>query len=494
MKSRADKLRWLENVATASHNPYSVHISISSPVSFHSIRVCPSTATSSCAAVSACSPSSCSSFVPSSRCFGPDGRRIKQARVGIKEFDVLASHCVLPLPAVNENQCSLPGRKRLISCGVGHREVEGKEDGNRIDLEAEIYDFMEKSGKPRHFPSKNDLIEAGRWDLVEAISSHGGWLAYGWDLDGEGEEPQTDCSRLPLHEANLGVDDEGLEFSLGCFNGRVHEHEKSSSSSTSSSGAPLESEDGEGGVDGILKRLEKERFLSYSDTSIGSKSKNSCRMPSKGDDPNHSVKDFLGNTKANGVKNFLSVIHHKSFTYSSGNATKGLDSSTGLSQYHTKSHLLLLESELSSVLGALRSRDDTILPLNVLNSKRTSVKEMHTLADLQEFVETEIMNTREKLRSTKAKISVLEGRMALQIIRLLRRSRGGLKQLKEQRVSSEQLTWRGQTQLQKFCWLGLLMAGAVRFGPFDVCPGLSKNGEIKRGGLLSTPEVIPWTV
>ena len=33
------------------------------------------------------------------------------------------------------------------------------------------------------FPSKKQLVDAGRMDLVEAILKEGGWLALGWDFD-----------------------------------------------------------------------------------------------------------------------------------------------------------------------------------------------------------------------------------------------------------------------------------------------------------------------
>lgn len=41
---------------------------------------------------------------------------------------------------------------------------------------------------------------------------------------------------------------------------------------------------------------------------------------------------------------------------------------------------------------------------------------MHKLSDALEFQETEIMKTRDKLRSTRAKLAVMEGKMALEIM------------------------------------------------------------------------------
>lgn len=50
-------------------------------------------------------------------------------------------------------------------------------------LEAEILEFMKNSHKPEAFPSKKELTDAGRVDLVDAIWKRGGWRSLGWDLE-----------------------------------------------------------------------------------------------------------------------------------------------------------------------------------------------------------------------------------------------------------------------------------------------------------------------
>lgn len=62
-------------------------------------------------------------------------------------------------------------------------------DGSEGDfeLEADILEFMEKSSNPGLFPSRNQLVEAGRLDLVEAIKKRGGWFSLGWDSDEDNE-------------------------------------------------------------------------------------------------------------------------------------------------------------------------------------------------------------------------------------------------------------------------------------------------------------------
>jgi len=57
-----------------------------------------------------------------------------------------------------------------------------------VNLEAEILEFMKNSKNPELFPTKKELVDCGRMDLVDAIIKKGGWLAYGWDLDEEAEE------------------------------------------------------------------------------------------------------------------------------------------------------------------------------------------------------------------------------------------------------------------------------------------------------------------
>lgn len=57
-------------------------------------------------------------------------------------------------------------------------------------LESEILEFMKKSEKPGVFPSKEELVNAGRMDLVEAIVKEGGWLSMGWDLGNHQNDEQ----------------------------------------------------------------------------------------------------------------------------------------------------------------------------------------------------------------------------------------------------------------------------------------------------------------
>ena len=48
-----------------------------------------------------------------------------------------------------------------------------------FSLEAEILEFMNCSKNPKAFPTKRQLIDSGRLDLVDAIIKKGGWLTLG---------------------------------------------------------------------------------------------------------------------------------------------------------------------------------------------------------------------------------------------------------------------------------------------------------------------------
>ncbi|KAL2632408.1 hypothetical protein R1flu_017094 [Riccia fluitans] len=65
------------------------------------------------------------------------------------------------------------------------RKLEGS-GGVNVDLELEILAFMLQSGKSDSFPTREELIKAGRQELVEAIVAEGGWLASGWEKKAKG--------------------------------------------------------------------------------------------------------------------------------------------------------------------------------------------------------------------------------------------------------------------------------------------------------------------
>ncbi|GAV86463.1 hypothetical protein CFOL_v3_29893 [Cephalotus follicularis] len=159
-------------------------------------------------------------------------------------------------------------------CGCKNRDWDGE-----FDLEAEILEFMRESEKPDLFPSKKDLVDGGRMDLVEAIVRHGGWLAFGWDLEEEEEEEEEekegrfggngfdvknwDLKMIEEECINRADESSSLE-DRERRNCGVLSFSDNSSGSASSSGRSLETaNDDDSGIEGILSRLEKERNMNF---------------------------------------------------------------------------------------------------------------------------------------------------------------------------------------------------------------------------------------
>ncbi|KAK6922079.1 AMP-activated protein kinase, glycogen-binding domain [Dillenia turbinata] len=92
---------------------------------------------------------------------------------------------------------------------------------------------------------------------------------------------------------------------------------------------------------------------------------------------------------------------------------KELDSSCKeINSTEIRTRLKHLESELSSALHELRSQTDEV----VSPKGPQSSEDLQKLSDAWEFQENEIMHAGDKLRSTRARLAVLEGKMALAII------------------------------------------------------------------------------
>lgn len=147
-----------------------------------------------------------------------------------------------------ENRCSLARfyrfekvrgyDKGLFSGFYGFVRRCGNWDGEGdSELEAEILEFMKNSEKPEAFPSKKELVDAGRMDLVDAIRKRGGWLSLGWDLDEENDTSDSGSLEAIEHdsfqESNAGASEEMLD------SGVVYSFSEDSSHSASSSGKSL---------------------------------------------------------------------------------------------------------------------------------------------------------------------------------------------------------------------------------------------------------------
>uniref|UniRef100_A0A2P2KKM6 Uncharacterized protein MANES_01G191800 n=1 Tax=Rhizophora mucronata TaxID=61149 RepID=A0A2P2KKM6_RHIMU len=353
----------------------------------------------------------------------------------------------------------------------------GRESGGELALEAEILEFMENSDAPEAFPSKKQLIDAGRLDLVVRILKQGGWLAFGWgsndDDNDENHENEVVC-----HDSVEGNDELISQDSLS----RVD-----SCSSASSSGRSMETRTGnDSGIEGILNRLDKERNMNFgfglrkraNGTLVQSNElkcdwladtpKNATAAGLKMNrrsgslNPNNivvnNVQDMLGHASAlssiNGLKNSLKpdmwrtwsnqragnsdmkfeadeiasyatrigynmddsgdeILEVQETSGPSLSRSKEKSSPEGTNCNDIRSRLQHLEAELSSVLKTLKSnRGDGA----TLSLQENSIDNLLNLSDAWEFQENEIMIAQDKLRSIRAKLAVLEGKMTLAII------------------------------------------------------------------------------
>ncbi|KAA8533024.1 hypothetical protein F0562_032859 [Nyssa sinensis] len=362
-------------------------------------------------------------------------------------------------------------------------------------LEAEILEFMKKSEKPDVFPTKKDLVEAGRMDLVEAIVKKGGWLSLGWDLDDENEEEKAKANGITVRECDNGV-------VAGDYSGESHgivenywENESlkgpdvrssgfasvssDSSQSTSSSGRSLEIEAEEDtGIGGILSRLEKQRNLSFG-ISLG-KNGYITRMRKNGKDglqyetstdadsadletssrlTSGRPDKYMCNNSVGKISHDRTVPEFDGLKYSfkpemwrtwsvqragisdtefepaeisfnenmSGErdaskdetlavtegAFKPLDRQKQINHNQIRTRLQDMELELSSALHLLRSKSEEFVSQE---GHKSFSNNFQKLSDACEFQENELMNAKDRLRSIRAKLAVLEGKMALSII------------------------------------------------------------------------------
>lgn len=91
-------------------------------------------------------------------------------------------HPHFPIVPIRRHFCS-----SLRRTGHGRISAQNKENApsDYLQLEMEVFQFMESSGQLDVFPSKKDLINAGRYDLANSIEKQGGWLAVGFEDEAE---------------------------------------------------------------------------------------------------------------------------------------------------------------------------------------------------------------------------------------------------------------------------------------------------------------------
>ncbi|KAF6164339.1 hypothetical protein GIB67_029222 [Kingdonia uniflora] len=374
------------------------------------------------------------------------------------------------------------------------------------DLEGELLEFMENSKNPDSFPTKKDLVEAGRVDLVEAILEKGDWFCFGWDYSVEeserGEENGVLNWGMQVNGSLLNDDDNRiLQQSLDGDNGEIGslgglDYPPSSSGSVMESEEEQEQEEEkkEGGIEGILSRLDKERRFTFMGGSRDRKSKGRVTKKDEEDDglrqnssvagsersskstsprstvdSNDSPLKFNGPIKPDTWRTWSSQrISSSKFEAAEIGEISNNDEATEMTPSQMKSRIQNLELELATVLCLLRNQTNEELneskenlpgePHKLSNARKfqqtdlyklsdtlelpeTDFHELsdtrefqqtdlhklpdtgefqqiylHKLSDAGEFQQTEVMNARDQLRSLRAKLAVVSGKMAMTII------------------------------------------------------------------------------
>lgn len=338
---------------------------------------------------------------------------------------------------------------------------------------------MRGSDKPGAFPTRAELLAAGRADLAAAVQSSGGWLSLGWSDDDDDARP-----RQPSSSAGPGVHPDypplaaasalapGAEaVPPAASPGREAEEASPSGTEPETEETP---EAGSGaGLEGMLTRLQRERERARpprrSKTQAGGQGVNGAlinpngaptrtmtggiytrNIPENGNiHTSHSQNGTLEDNKAGSSANdawrrwsfdksvfndFQAAEIHPSESRSLPKHVEidtafvkddvpGPTNGVAVSDYHSDhvdferdeihARLQNLEVDLTDALKTLRSRFDSVL---TDMSNGDGANELNGLSDDWEFEETKVMHAQEELRSIRAKIAVLEGKMALEII------------------------------------------------------------------------------
>lgn len=339
------------------------------------------------------------------------------------------------------------------------------------ELEAAIYDFMRRSDKPGAFPTRAELLAAGRADLAAAVESSGGWLSLGWSWSSDDAwrpaassggpgvhpeyPPEAGASGRPPNAAADSV----REQQEPTPSGRQPETEETAEAG---SGA---------GLEGMLTRLRRERERARppprSKNQAGGQGQNGALMNYNGA-PRRSPTDGMytrripenGNIHRSHSQNGIPVDNKSSSSANDAWRTWSLDKSRfsdfQAAEIHPLSRKLPkrvdldtvliqddvpgpsgvaindypsdhvdserdeiharfqnLELDLADSLKTLRSRFDGVSS-DMSNGEEADV--VNGFSDDWEFEETKVMHAQEELRTIRAKIAVLEGKMALEII------------------------------------------------------------------------------
>ncbi|XP_071707682.1 protein PTST homolog 2, chloroplastic-like isoform X3 [Rutidosis leptorrhynchoides] len=280
-----------------------------------------------------------------------------------------------------------PRTRNGILCTVSlENEVE-------LDLENEILEFMKCSKNPNDFPTKKELLEGGRIDLVNAIISKGGWLSLGWDNDDQNESENMEFNDIrDIDTENIIISKQSND-ELGPS---LNSYSSSCQLFVSPSAGSIETvvkEDA--GIEGILHRLERYRSSSFgiSMRQNGHDTHDLSKVNDRG-------RDYV----------FADVAVAQTDLGEKSNKRENEDSNDDSN--YIRSRLQQMQLELSSSLCLLRSKSERKKP----DAHQTSSSELQHISDTWEFQENEIMSAKNRLRSIRAELAVLERKMSLSII------------------------------------------------------------------------------
>ncbi|XBH53869.1 protein FLOURY ENDOSPERM 6, chloroplastic isoform X1 [Aegilops tauschii subsp. strangulata] len=348
------------------------------------------------------------------------------------------------------------------------RDPRGQEE-----VEEAIYDFMRRSDKPGAFPTRAELLAAGRADLAAAVESSGGWLSLGWSWSsdddarrpaassaGPGVHPDYPPEAGPSGRPPNSAADSVREQQEPTRSGRQPETEETEEAG---SGA---------GLEGMLARLRRERERARppprSKNQAGGQGQNGALMNHNGA-PSRSPTDGMytrripvnGNIHRSHSQNGIPEANKSSSSANDAWRTWSLDKSRFSDFEAAEIHPLSrkppkradldtvlieddvpgpsngvvindypsdhvdserdeiharfqnLEFDLADSLKTLRSRFDGVSSY-MSNGEEADV--VNGFSDDWEFEETKVMHAQEELRTIRAKIAVLEGKVALEII------------------------------------------------------------------------------
>ncbi|KAH9327324.1 hypothetical protein KI387_007502, partial [Taxus chinensis] len=165
--------------------------------------------------------------------------------------------------SIGKRSVTRGGWRGVAKCGISNWS-----EGNAT-LEEEVFQFMEESEKPNHFPSKHELLSAGRSDLVARIMTHGGWLAAGWDSeDFSNQATEEDDTDGDVVDCN-GPDEWNGDGLIAQEKPSVKKIIDVSAEDLYQKPENIESK--ASGIAAILNRLDRERTLFYAEASEGKK-------------------------------------------------------------------------------------------------------------------------------------------------------------------------------------------------------------------------------